>query len=60
MPRRFMSVMLACDALRADETIYGDGLNLSSSAPATPVGSNCRLCVRRECAYREEDPIIDA
>ena len=36
------------------------GWTLASSAPATPVGSNCRLCVRRECAYREEDPIIDA
>ena len=60
MPRRFMSIMLACDALHADRTIYGDGLNLASSAPATPVGSNCRLCVRSECVYREEDPIIDA
>ena len=60
LPRRFMSIMLACDALHADRTIYGDGLTLSSVAPATPVGSNCRLCVRRECAYREEDPIIDA
>ena len=60
LPRRFMSIMLACDALHADRTIYGDGLSLSSSAPATPVGSNCRLCVRRDCAYRQEDPIIDA
>ena len=60
MPRRFMSVMLACDALHADRIIYADGLDVASSAPATPVGSNCRLCVRRECAYREEDPIIDA
>jgi len=24
------------------------------------VGSNCRLCARRDCAYRQEDPIIDA
>ena len=60
LPRRLMSVMLACDALHADRVVYGDGLDLSSSAPATPVGSNCRLCVRRECVYREEDPIIDA
>jgi predicted transcriptional regulator len=60
MPRRFMSVMLACNALHADRTIYADGLDVASSAPATPVGSNCRLCTRRECAYREEDPIINA
>jgi predicted transcriptional regulator len=60
MPRRLMSIMLACDALHAQETVYGAGLDLSSSAPAIPVGGNCRLCVRRECRYREEDPIIDA
>jgi predicted transcriptional regulator/transcriptional regulator with XRE-family HTH domain len=60
MPRRFMAVMLACNALHADRTIYGDGFDLASSAPATPVGSNCRLCARGECAYRQEDPIIDA
>ena len=60
MPRRFMSIMLACDALYADRTVYADGLDLSSAAPATPVGPNCRVCVRRECLYREEDAIIDA
>ncbi len=60
MPRRLMSIMLACDALHADKTVYAQGLDLSSAAPATPVGANCRLCTRRECAYREEDPIIDA
>jgi predicted transcriptional regulator/transcriptional regulator with XRE-family HTH domain len=60
MPRRLVSVMLACDALYGDQTIYGDGLDLSSSAPATPVGANCRVCVRTACAYRQEDPVIDA
>lgn len=60
MPRRLMSVMLACDALHADRTVYAQGLDLSSGAPATPVGANCRLCTRENCAYREEDPIIDA
>lgn len=59
LPRRLMSIMIACDALHADLITYADGLNLSSSAPATPVGSNCRLCVRRGCLYREEDPLID-
>jgi predicted transcriptional regulator len=60
MPRRLLSIMLACDALHADELVYGDGLDLRSSAPAVPVGPHCRLCVRRDCAYREEDPILDA
>lgn len=60
MPRRLLSVMLACNALYADQTVYGEGIDTSSAAPSVPVGPNCRLCARRECAYREEDPIIDA
>ncbi|MGV3653473.1 MAG: short-chain fatty acyl-CoA regulator family protein [Noviherbaspirillum sp.] len=59
-PRHLLSIMLACDPLQADRTVYGDGMDLSSSAATTPVGAACRLCVRRDCAYREEDPIIDA
>ena len=60
MPRRLVSLMLACDALVADQTVYGDGLDLASSARATPVGANCRVCVREECAYRQEDPVVGA
>jgi len=60
MPRRILSIMLACDALYADRTVYAEGLDLSSAAPATPVGPNCRVCVRRECLYREEDAIVSA
>ncbi|MBS0319103.1 MAG: DUF2083 domain-containing protein [Proteobacteria bacterium] len=59
MPRRLVSVMLACHALHADRTVYGDALDLSSSAPWVPVGPNCQLCVRGDCAYREEAAIID-
>jgi transcriptional regulator with XRE-family HTH domain len=60
LPRRLASLMLACDALHADQTVYGDGLDLRSSAPAVPVGANCRVCTRAQCAYRQEDPVIDA
>ncbi len=58
LPRRLQSLMLACDALHADQTVYGAGLDLSSAAPAVPVGPTCRLCVRRDCVYRAEDPIL--
>jgi len=60
MPRRLVSLMLACDALVADQTVYGEGLDLASAARATPVGANCRVCVRTECAYRQEDPVVGA
>ena len=55
-----ISIMLVCESLHADRIVYGDGLDLSSAAPTVPVGPTCRLCVRRDCGSREEDPIINA
>lgn len=60
MPRRLSSVMIACDLVNADRTVYAAGLNLAPSAPAVPAGTNCRVCTRVDCAYRQEDPVIDA
>ena len=59
-PRHYISVMLICDAIHADRTVYGDGIDRASAAQATPFGPTCRQCVRRDCAHREEDPIINA
>lgn len=60
MPRRLLSIMLVCDALHADRSVYGDGLDASPSGARIPVGHSCRICPRSDCAYRQEDPIIDA
>ncbi len=49
------SVMLACDALQADRTVYGRGLDLSDTSADVPVGPTCRMCVRRDCRYRQEE-----
>ncbi|MFU0504889.1 helix-turn-helix domain-containing protein [Pseudaminobacter sp. NGMCC 1.201702] len=51
------SVMLACDILHADRTIYGRGLNLGEPLITVPVGPSCRLCVRRQCGHRQEDAL---
>jgi predicted transcriptional regulator len=59
-PRRFMSVMLMCESLHADRLIYADGLDMSPGAPATPVGTACRVCVRTGCSSRQEEPILPA
>lgn len=56
-PRHLVSVMVACDVLYADRTIYADGLDLSAGSLAVPVGPSCRLCARRACAFREEASI---
>ena len=59
-PQRLLSVMLFCDALHADRMVYGDGMDLTPRAPATPVGQACRVCVRRDCGWRQEEPLFDA
>jgi predicted transcriptional regulator/transcriptional regulator with XRE-family HTH domain len=51
------SIMLACDALQADRTVYGTGLALADPAFDVPVGPSCRLCPRRDCAERQEEAI---
>lgn len=56
--RQSISLMLVCEALHADQLVYAQGLDLSAAAPATPVGLTCRLCTRRNCASRQENPII--
>lgn len=52
------SVMLACEAVHADATVYADGLDLSAREMAARVGASCRLCPRMECLHREEEPIV--
>mgnify|MGYP000199542735 CR=1 FL=1 len=58
-PRHLVSVMIACDILYADRTIYADGLDLNAAALEVPVGPSCRLCTRRACAYREQAPLVE-
>lgn len=57
-PRHLLSIMLACEGLYADQTVYGDRLDLSATAPADRVGATCRLCARNDCPQRQEDVII--
>lgn len=45
------SIMLACDIIHADRTVYSDGLNLSHKP--VPVGASCLLCPREECVYHQ-------
>jgi len=48
------SVMLACELVYADKTVYGQSLKLDDPELDIPVGPSCRLCVRRDCAHRHE------
>ncbi len=49
------AVMLACNVLHADRTVYALGLDLSDEAADVPVGPACRLCTRRDCPVRQEE-----
>jgi predicted transcriptional regulator len=51
------SIMLACDVLHADRTVYGAGLPLTDPSLDVPVGPTCRLCPRRDCAERQEEAV---
>ncbi|MCW5721684.1 MAG: DUF2083 domain-containing protein [Devosia sp.] len=50
-----ISVMLACDVLHADRTVYAAGLDLLDQSADVPVGPTCRLCTRRDCSSRQEE-----
>jgi predicted transcriptional regulator len=52
-----ISVMLACDVLHADRTVYGAGLDLADGRADVPVGPACRLCTRAECPSRQEEAL---
>jgi predicted transcriptional regulator len=49
--------MLACQASDAGRLVHADGIDPSRAT--LPVGTVCRLCPRRDCAYRQEEPLID-
>lgn len=48
------SIMLACDILHADRTVYGRGLDLSTPYNRVPVGPSCLLCIRQDCQHRQD------
>ncbi len=56
--RPLLSIMLACEALYADRTVYGEGLNLTARERMLAVGPTCRLCTREDCAHRQEELIV--
>ena len=56
--RQIVSIMLACDAIHADQILYADGLDVSVPEVITPIGVTCRLCQRDACRHREEAPIL--
>lgn len=51
------AVMLACDVIHADRTVYSEGIDFDAEGAALPVGSTCRQCERLSCQHRQEPPV---
>lgn len=54
LPRRLLSIMLACPASEAGRVVYGDGIDGNDPKAILPVGTSCRLCPRQDCSHRQE------
>ena len=50
------AVGLGCEINHARKLIYSAGFSLDEEAAATPIGVNCRLCERPDCAQRALPP----
>jgi XRE family transcriptional regulator, fatty acid utilization regulator len=51
-PQAAFAVGMGCDIRYAHRLVYGDGLDVSPGAPATPIGPGCRSCPREGCVQR--------
>ena len=56
LPQPRFAIGLGCEMRHASRLIYAAGMDLEK-AEGTPIGVNCRLCERENCAQRAEPPI---
>ena len=46
------AIGLVCDMESARQLVYSDGVDLTNTEAAVPVGVTCRLCPRMDCESR--------
>jgi predicted transcriptional regulator/transcriptional regulator with XRE-family HTH domain len=56
-PRSMVAIAMGCEASRARELVYAEGMNLESREAVVPVGLTCRLCERTDCEQRAVPPL---
>ncbi|ABS27161.1 short-chain fatty acyl-CoA regulator family protein [Anaeromyxobacter sp. Fw109-5] len=56
-PRSVLALAIGCEASRAKELVYADGVDLESREAVVPVGVTCRLCERMDCEQRAFPPL---
>ena len=57
MPEQQLAIGIGCKLDYARQLIYADGLDLSETSSITPIGVNCRLCMRMDCNQRANPPL---
>ena len=55
-PQPRFAIGLGCEIRHASRLVYAAGIDLAT-AEGTPIGVNCRLCERENCAQRAEPPV---
>jgi predicted transcriptional regulator/transcriptional regulator with XRE-family HTH domain len=56
-PRSTVALAMGCEASRARDLVYAEGVNLDSREARVPVGLTCRLCERTDCEQRAFPPL---
>ncbi|MGC3996799.1 MAG: short-chain fatty acyl-CoA regulator family protein [Anaeromyxobacter sp.] len=51
-PRSVVAIAMGCEAARARELVYADGVSMDGDEAVVPVGIACRLCERADCEQR--------
>jgi len=57
MPQQQLAIGIGCKIDYAKKLVYADGLDLDDQSAATPIGVNCRLCMRTDCNQRANPPL---
>jgi XRE family transcriptional regulator, fatty acid utilization regulator len=57
VPDQLMAIGLGCEISHARRIVYADAYDLESQAAVTPIGVNCRLCLREDCNQRAFPPM---
>jgi predicted transcriptional regulator len=56
-PGKTFAIGLGCEIRHAHRLVYSDGLDLTSTSAATPIGMGCRVCERLDCPQRAAPPL---
>jgi predicted transcriptional regulator len=51
-----LAVSVGCPVEYAQETVYGQNIDVKANRLITKVGVNCRLCPRENCEQRAHEP----